>query len=94
MPKKECSLDPRTELMVKLIFNDDMFKSQMASMNLGKIVNLLLKKHSLSIFHLSDVKKMPLGKLSKSQIAKGLEVILDIEKTVNKTSVRCKKQCF
>jgi poly [ADP-ribose] polymerase len=32
----------------------------------------------------SDVKKMPLGKLSKSQIAKGFEVLEEIEEVVNK----------
>ena len=30
-----------------------------------------------------DVKKMPLGKLSKSQIAKGFDVLDDIEKELN-----------
>ena len=31
----------------------------------------------------SDVKKMPLGKLSKGQIAKGFDVLDDIEKELN-----------
>lgn len=31
----------------------------------------------------SDVKKMPLGKLSKAQIAKGFEVLEDLEKAVD-----------
>ena len=35
-------------------------------------------------FTLSDVKKMPLGKLSKGQIAKGFEVLDDIEKVLDK----------
>ena len=36
---------------------------------------------------LSDVNKMPLGKLSKSQIAKGLEVLIDIEKAMKDNEV-------
>ena len=31
----------------------------------------------------TDVKKMPLGKLSKGQIAKGFDVLDDIEKELN-----------
>ncbi|MCL4136266.1 UNVERIFIED_CONTAM: hypothetical protein GTU68_062313, partial [Idotea baltica] len=63
-PKLKCSLDSRTQLLMKLIFNDDMFMDQMSALNL-------------------DVKKMPLGKLSKTQILKGLEVLIDIEKELN-----------
>ncbi|XP_063613393.1 protein mono-ADP-ribosyltransferase PARP3-like [Penaeus indicus] len=71
-PKKElvsndgpCNLHPRTMLMIKLIFSDDMFVNQMADISL-------------------DVKKMPLGKLSKLQIAKGLEALIDIEDAIKK----------
>lgn len=32
----------------------------------------------------ADVNKMPLGKLSRSQIAKGLEALLDIEEAIKK----------
>ena len=40
----------------------------------------------LLIIHISDVKKMPLGKLSKSQVAKGFECLEEIEdKIENKT---------
>ncbi|KAB7499235.1 Poly [ADP-ribose] polymerase 3 [Armadillidium nasatum] len=60
-------LDPRTQLMIKLIFNDDMFRDQMENMNL-------------------DVRKMPLGKLSKSQILKGLNILLELEKEIKKTN--------
>lgn len=35
----------------------------------------------------SDVKKMPLGKLSKLQIAKGLEALIDIEDAIKKNKV-------
>lgn len=35
----------------------------------------------------TDIKKMPLGKLSKVQIAKGLEVLLDIEAAIKKDEV-------
>ena len=34
--KVKCSLDIRTQLFIKLIFNDDMFVNQMSSMNLSK----------------------------------------------------------
>lgn len=36
---------------------------------------------------LPDVKKMPLGKLSKLQIAKGLEALIDIEDAIKKNKV-------
>ncbi|KAK4322190.1 hypothetical protein Pmani_006989 [Petrolisthes manimaculis] len=58
-----CSLPLRTQIMIKLIFSDDMFANQMSRMNL-------------------DVRKMPLGKLSKVQIARGLEALLDIEEAI------------
>ena len=35
------------------------------------------------LFSIADVKKMPLGKLSKGQIAKGFDVLDDIEKELN-----------
>ncbi len=38
----------------------------------------------------TDIKKMPLGKLSKIQIAKGLEVLLDIEAAIKNNKVRTK----
>ncbi|XP_076059725.1 protein mono-ADP-ribosyltransferase PARP3-like [Oratosquilla oratoria] len=62
-PVKPSKLDPRTQKAIKIMFSEDMFTGQMASMNL-------------------DIKKMPLGKLSKSQIAKGLECLLDIEEAI------------
>jgi len=58
-----CSLDARTEIMVKLIFCSDMFSGQMLNMNL-------------------DIKKMPLGKLSKGQIAKGLAALIEVEEAI------------
>ncbi|KAK3874546.1 hypothetical protein Pcinc_020505, partial [Petrolisthes cinctipes] len=64
-----CSLPLRTQIMIKLIFSDDMFVSQMSSMNL-------------------DVRKMPLGKLSKLQIARGLEALLDIEEAIKQNKPR------
>ena len=36
----------------------------------------------------SDVKKMPLGKLSKSQINKGLEVLMEIETAIKDRKVK------
>ncbi|RXG55687.1 Poly [ADP-ribose] polymerase 3 [Armadillidium vulgare] len=71
IPKKgelPSKLDPRTQLMIKLIFNDDMFRDQMENMNL-------------------DVRKMPLGKLSKTQILKGLNILLELEKEIKKSNI-------
>ncbi|XP_065660211.1 protein mono-ADP-ribosyltransferase PARP3 isoform X2 [Hydra vulgaris] len=62
---RPCKLDKPTESLIKLIFDNDMFKEAMANMNI-------------------DVKKMPLGKLSKSQIAKGFEVLEEIQEEINK----------
>ncbi|KAL7635608.1 UNVERIFIED_CONTAM: hypothetical protein RMT77_014677 [Armadillidium vulgare] len=70
IPKKgelPSKLDARTQLMIKLIFNDDMFRDQMENMNL-------------------DVRKMPLGKLSKTQILKGLNILLELEKEIKKSN--------
>lgn len=61
----KSKLEAHTEALVKLIFDNDMFRDCM-------------KKFDI------DVKKMPLGKLSKGQIAKGFEVLDDIEKVLNK----------
>jgi len=57
---KACVLDKPTQGLIKLLFDNDMFKEAMAKMDL-------------------DVKKMPLGKISKSQIAKGFEVLEEME---------------
>ncbi|KAL3852914.1 hypothetical protein ACJMK2_016520 [Sinanodonta woodiana] len=61
---KACTLDKETQELIKLIFDNDMFKDAMKNFDI-------------------DVKKMPLGKLSKSQIAKGFEVLDEIEKELN-----------
>lgn len=60
-----CALDEATQRLIRFIFNNDMFKEAMTSMNL-------------------DIKKMPLGKLSKQQIAKGFEVLEQIEAEIKK----------
>lgn len=39
-------------------------------------------------FHFADIKKMPLGKLSKVQIAKGFEVLEEIEAAMNQNASR------
>ncbi|KAI4895724.1 hypothetical protein NFI96_019887, partial [Prochilodus magdalenae] len=62
-----CILDSPTQRLMKFIFNNDMFKEAMESMNL-------------------DIKKMPLGKLSKQQIAKGFEALEKIEEALEKKS--------
>ncbi|KAL4226502.1 Poly [ADP-ribose] polymerase 3 [Mactra antiquata] len=61
----DSKLHKQTQQLVKLIFDNDMFKDT-------------LKKFDI------DVKKMPLGKLSKGQIAKGFEVLDEIEKIIDK----------
>ncbi|XP_051563518.1 protein mono-ADP-ribosyltransferase PARP3-like isoform X2 [Myxocyprinus asiaticus] len=60
-----CTLDEATQRLIRFIFNNDMFKEAMTSMNL-------------------DIKKMPLGKLSKQQIAKGFEALEEIESAIKK----------
>ncbi|XP_072026279.1 LOW QUALITY PROTEIN: protein mono-ADP-ribosyltransferase PARP3-like [Amphiura filiformis] len=60
-----CTLDTPTQKLMKLIFDNDMFKEQMTKFEL-------------------DVKKMPLGKLSKGQIAKGFEALEEIEEALKK----------
>ncbi|XP_060775518.1 protein mono-ADP-ribosyltransferase PARP3 isoform X2 [Neoarius graeffei] len=62
-----CTLDNATQRLIQFIFNNDMFKEAMESMNL-------------------DIKKMPLGKLSKQQIAKGFEALEEIEEALKKKS--------
>ncbi|XP_043098906.1 protein mono-ADP-ribosyltransferase PARP3 [Puntigrus tetrazona] len=60
-----CTLDGATQRLIRFIFDNDMFKEAMTSMNL-------------------DIKKMPLGKLSKQQIAKGFEALEQIEAAIQK----------
>ncbi|XP_053492698.1 protein mono-ADP-ribosyltransferase PARP3 isoform X1 [Ictalurus furcatus] len=62
-----CTLGDATQRLIKLIFNNDMFKEAMESMNL-------------------DIKKMPLGKLSKHQIAKGFDALDEIAEAIKKKS--------
>lgn len=73
---KPCSLNRSTQDLVKLIFNNDMFKEAMQSMEIGEHLTAFVVDKRLSIRHGChlDTKKMPLGKLSKAQIAKGFEV--------------------
>lgn len=60
-----CTLDKQTQSLVKLLFDNDMFKDAMKDLEI-------------------DVKKMPLGKLSKTQIAKGFEVLEEIDEVLKK----------
>lgn len=69
----KCTLDATTQVLVKLIFDNDMFSETM-------------KKFDI------DVKKMPLGKLSKAQIAKGFEILEDLEEALKKKSPKSKLQ--
>ncbi|XP_005100577.1 protein mono-ADP-ribosyltransferase PARP3 [Aplysia californica] len=66
VPKKvlPSKLNKETQALMKLIFDNDMFRDA-------------LKKFDI------DVKKMPLGKLSKTQIAKGFEALEEIEEAIN-----------
>jgi len=58
-----CTLEEKTKNLVKLIFDNDMFKSQMKKLDI-------------------DTDKLPLGKLSKSQIDKGFDVLDQIEDAI------------
>ncbi|XP_076469646.1 protein mono-ADP-ribosyltransferase PARP3-like [Babylonia areolata] len=69
----KCTLDSTTQSLLKLIFDQDMFKDAM-------------KKFDI------DVKKMPLGKLSKTQIAKGFEILEELEEALSKKSPKNKLQ--
>ncbi|BFZ09137.1 hypothetical protein BsWGS_12176 [Bradybaena similaris] len=69
LDKKEaaCTLDETTQNLMKLIFDNDMFKATLQKFDI-------------------DVKKMPLGKLSKTQIAKGFEALEELEEAVKKNN--------
>ena len=91
---KACSLDLPTQNLIKLIFDQDMFKSAMQNMEIGiytpppplKPLNTKL----LNPPPPSDTKKMPLGKLSKAQIAKGFEALEAIEEALLSGAARSK----
>lgn len=68
-PTSPCTLDAPTQSLMKLIFDNDMFREAMKNFDI-------------------DVKKMPLGKLSKTQIAKGFECLDEIEKALNANKPR------
>lgn len=54
---------------------------------LGMLFNNDMFKEAMEKMNL-DVKKMPLGKLSKSQVAKGFEVLEEIEKALETSKIR------
>ncbi|XP_075688567.1 protein mono-ADP-ribosyltransferase PARP3 isoform X2 [Rhinoderma darwinii] len=66
---RPCSLDKPTQDLVSLIFNSDMFKDAMQTMNL-------------------DIKKMPLGKLSKAQIAKGFDALEELQAALDRKAAK------
>lgn len=68
-----CKLDKTTQSLMKLIFDNDMFRDTMKNFDI-------------------DVKKMPLGKLSKAQIAKGFEILEELEEAIKKKSPKNKLQ--
>lgn len=75
---KGCTLDKPTQELIKLIFDNDMFQSAMKKMDIGRceVWPEPVNQYHLFCFFFDqkDTKKMPLGKLSKVQIAKGFEV--------------------
>lgn len=70
---KSCSLDKPTQSLIKLIFDNDMFKEAMKSLEIGILLYTCVFLFFIDAIPI-DTKKMPLGKLSKTQIAKGFEV--------------------
>lgn len=62
---RPCSLPKATQDLIKVIFDNDMFKETLTSYKI-------------------DVKKMPLGKISKAGLAKGFEVLEEIEEELKK----------
>lgn len=62
---RPCTLDPRLEKLIRLIFDHEMFRQAMASFDI-------------------DVKKMPLGQLSNNQVAKGFEVLEELERAIKR----------
>lgn len=57
------------------------------------VKQLLSVEHLSTILIILDVKKMPLGKLSKQQIAKGFDVLVDLEKAVKAKKVSLHFHC-
>ena len=53
-----------------------------------QIVSTIGLQNQINFCNFSDVNKMPIGKLSTSQIAKGLDVLMDIEKSIKNNEVR------
>ena len=62
--KLKSKLDEKLQDFLKIIFDEDMFKESLKTLNI-------------------DTKKMPLGKISKSQIDKGFSVLEELEDIVN-----------
>ena len=87
---RQCSLDQPTQSLIKLIFDQDMFKDAMKSMEIGtaSVVRTVASAHCYLCF--ADTKKMPLGKLSKLQIAKGFEALEAIEDALSSGAPRSK----
>ncbi|CAG0920786.1 unnamed protein product [Notodromas monacha] len=77
---KPCSLDPHVKELMELIFDTDMFANTMKDLNIGKF---FLKSTAAKM----NVKKMPLGKLSKQQIAKGFDALVELENAIKAKKV-------
>ena len=56
LPMSKCSLDKPTQNLIKLIFDQDMFRSAMQNMEIGmynaSLFHLLIFSHLLSLFTL------------------------------------------
>lgn len=82
-PKKYApsKLPPATRQLIKMIFDNDMFRETMIEMDIGKTFTSSYLSYCIPS---TDVKKMPLGKLSKAQIVKGFEVLDEIKQVLEK----------
>ena len=92
---KPCCLDKATQSLMKLIFDQDMFKSAMQSMEIGQWAlplppSLPLSLYIMTSHSIPDTKKMPLGKLSKGQIARGFEALEAIEDALSSGASRAR----
>lgn len=91
---RPCSLDAATQKLIANIFSQDMFRDSMALLNLGEEPRLRrggkdpgkagsggqrAEPPPSCSSAPPDVKKMPLGKLSKQQIARGFEALEALE---------------
>ena len=46
-----------------------------------------MRSQTFCLLHFQDIKKMPLGKLSKQQIAKGFDALVELEEAIKAKKV-------